>query len=396
MTPHANEMQTDGAEHVLASSQNDAGGSLLTSAPLPALVDDCLAALWEYNGTDLILTAGAPPLLRIDGDIVPIPDREPLSPAETSVVIRELLGAELVALFERQKQVDFAFSWREQARMRGNAFMQKGTAALALRMLTLQIPTMQELNLPPTVQAWADLPRGLVLVTGPTGSGKSTTLASMLDHINTHHARHIVTIEDPIEYYHFHKRGAVNQREVGPDTNSFADGLRAVLREDPDVLLIGEMRDPESIQAALTIAETGHLVFATLHTNDTAQTFDRIVDVFPADRQPQIRLQLAHTLAGVLHQMLVPRIGGGRVAAFDVLQATQAVRNLVREGKTRQIRNIVATGQREGMQTVEMSLSELVAYEVITYEEAVLHSLYPDEIDRPALPVLAAPQDGGA
>ena len=384
MSPEHNQMETDGAEHVLQSAQNDAGGGLLLSAPVPVQLDKWLAALWEHGGTDLIVTAGAPPLLRVDGQIIPMPGREPLTPAETSLVVHELVGPDLAATFERQKQIDFAFSWRAQARLRGNAFMQKGTSALALRMLTLQIPTMDQLNLPATVQGWAELPRGLVLVTGPTGSGKSTTLASMLDHINTHQARHIVTIEDPIEYFHFHKRGAVNQREVGPDTNSFADGLRAVLREDPDVLLIGEMRDPESIQAALTIAETGHLVFATLHTNDTAQTFDRIVDVFPAERQPQIRLQLAHTLAGVLHQMLIPRIGGGRVAAFDVLNATQAVRNLVREGKTRQIRNIVATGQREGMQTLEASLSELVALDVITYEEAIQHSLYPDEVGRPA------------
>ncbi|MDP2709784.1 MAG: PilT/PilU family type 4a pilus ATPase [Solirubrobacteraceae bacterium] len=394
MTEHVNRMQTDGAEHTLHSAQNDAGGSLLTSAPVPALLDACLTALWDHGGTDLIITAGAPPLLRIDGEIHPMEGRQTLTSAVTSSVIRELLGPELTAVFERNKQADFAFSWRDQARLRGNAFMQKGTAALALRMLTLQIPTMDQLNLPATVQGWTDLPRGLVLVTGPTGSGKSTTLASMLDHINTHQARHIVTIEDPIEYFHFHKRGAVNQREVGPDTNSFADGLRAVLREDPDVLLIGEMRDPESIQAALTIAETGHLVFATLHTNDTAQTFDRIVDVFPAERQPQIRLQLAHTLAGVLHQLLIPRVDGGRVAAFDVLNATQAVRNLVREGKTRQIRNIVATGQREGMQTLEMSLSELVVVGVIGYGEALEHSLYPDEVVAPAAAEPAL--DGGA
>jgi twitching motility protein PilT len=233
------------------------------------------------------------------------------------------------------------------------------------------------------VRRWATLPRGLCLVTGPTGSGKSTTLAAMLDEINQTQPRHIVTIEDPIEYVHMHKRGAINQREVGTDTRSFADGLRAVLREDPDVVLIGEMRDPESIQAALTIAETGHLVFATLHTNDTSQTFDRIVDVFPADRQPQIRLQLAHTLCGVLHQLLIPRLGGGRVAAFDVLQATQAVRNLVREGKTRQIRNVILTSSRDGMQTLEASLTMLIAEGVVDYDTAITHSLYPQEIERP-------------
>jgi twitching motility protein PilT len=353
---------------------------------LPALVDTCLATLWDAHGTDLILTAGAPPLLRVDGQIYPADGQPVLEPHDTAAVIGELMGEELATRFVTEKQIDFAFTWRDQARLRGNAFMQKGTTALALRMLTLEIPSMELLGLPQTVRDWTELPRGLVLVTGPTGSGKSTTLASMIDHINTSQARHIVTIEDPIEYYHFHKRSAVNQREVGPDTNSFADGLRAVLREDPDVLLIGEMRDPESIQAALTIAETGHLVFATLHTNDTGQTFDRIVDVFPAERQPQIKLQLAHVLAGVLHQLLIPRIGGGRIAAFDVLNATQAVRNLVREGKTRQIRNVVATGQRDGMQTLESSLNGLLRAEVISHEVAVAHSLYPDEIVLPAPP----------
>ncbi|HEX4345120.1 MAG TPA: PilT/PilU family type 4a pilus ATPase [Solirubrobacteraceae bacterium] len=369
---------------------------MLARTDIPPLVDACLDALWNAQGTDLILTAGAPPLLRIDGQLLPAPGHPVLDGDQTAAVIGELMGDAMASRFVVEKQIDFAFSWRDQARLRGNAFMQKGTAALALRMLTLQIPSMELLGLPEAVRAWTDLPRGLVLVTGPTGSGKSTTLAAMIDHINTYQSRHIVTIEDPIEYYHFHKRGAVNQREVGSDTNSFADGLRAVLREDPDVLLIGEMRDPESIQAALTIAETGHLVFATLHTNDTGQTFDRIVDVFPAERQPQIKLQLAHTLAGVLHQLLIPRIGGGRVAAFDVLNATQAVRNLVREGKTRQIRNVVSTGQREGMQTLESSLSDLVLADVITYEEALVHSLYPDEVVRPAPPppIFVPPANG--
>ncbi|MGQ0624062.1 MAG: type IV pilus twitching motility protein PilT [Sporichthyaceae bacterium] len=347
---------------------------------IPELIAGCLARLWNAKGTDLILTAGACPLLRMDGHLVADTSVPALSAPQTETVIAELLGPALVAMLAREGQVDFSMTWDGRARLRGNAFRQKGTLALALRMLPLNPPSMAELGLPEAVQAWTRQPRGLVLVTGPTGSGKSTTLAAMIDSINTHQARHIVTIEDPIEYVHPHKRSAVNQREVGTDTRSFADGLRAVLREDPDVLLIGEMRDPESSQAALTIAETGHLVFATLHTNDTAQTFDRIVDVFPAERQPQIRLQLAHTLCGVLHQLLIPRRGGGRVAAFDVLQATAAVRNLVREGKTRQIRNVVLTGSREGMRTLEMSLTELVRSGVVEHREAVLHSLYPQDI----------------
>jgi twitching motility protein PilT len=351
--------------------------------PVPALIDECLAELQALNGTDVILTAGARPLLRVDGPIRAAnaaAHRPALDAADTHGLITGLLGTGLADRLLSDKQVDFAFTWRSVARVRGNAFVQKGSAALALRLLPLRIPTMNELGLPATVQSWTQLPRGLVLVTGPTGSGKSTTLASMIDHINTYQARHVITIEDPIEYYHFHKRSAVNQREVGTDVHSFADGLRAALREDPDVLLIGEMRDPESIEAALTIAETGHLVFTTLHTNDTAQALDRIVDVISTERQPQVRLQLAHTLGGVVHQLLVPRLGGGRVAAFDVLNATTAVRNLIREGHTRQIRNAIVTGQREGMQTIESSLSALVLSGVITREAALAHSLYPHEI----------------
>ena len=359
-------------------------------AAFPAAIDDCLARLWEVGGTDVHLSVGAPPLLRVDGRITPAPGYPELTTDQTRALILELIGPALADTLARDGQADFAVTWRGVARLRGNAFLQKGTVALALRMLQLRIPTMEELRIPPTVQTWTTLPRGFVLVTGPTGSGKSTTLAALLGHINTHQQRHIVTIEDPIEYVHTHKGCAVNQREVGADVLSFADGLRAVLREDPDVLLIGEMRDPESIQAALTIAETGHLVFATLHTNDTSQTFDRIVDVFPAERQPQIRLQLAHTLVGVLHQLLIPRIGSGRVAAHDVLVASQAVRNLVREGKTRQIRNVILTGSREGMQTLETSLSNLVQAGIIDYDEAVLHSLYPVEIARPAAPIPVA------
>ncbi|MFZ3492929.1 type IV pilus twitching motility protein PilT [Streptomyces sp. 5.8] len=236
---------------------------------------------------------------------------------------------------------------------------------------------------PPVVIGWAGKPRGFVLVTGPTGSGKSTSLAALLDHVNTHRPVHILTIEDPIEYLHQHKRSAVNQREVGTDTDSFPSALRAALREDPDVLLLGEMRDPESISAALTIAETGHLVFATLHTNDTGQTLDRIVDVFPAEQQPQIRLQLAHTLVGILNQTLIPKVGGGRAPAFEVLVGTSAIRNLIREGKTRQLRNMIATGHRDGMQTLETSINALVAAGTITYEEAVLHTAYPEDIQRP-------------
>jgi twitching motility protein PilT len=373
--------------HRHADESDDLYGATVTTLDptriIPTLIDECLAELGAINGTDVIITAGARPLLRIDGQVRPAAVPTILDAGTTHQLITMLLGGTLTDRLIADKQVDFAFTWRGQSRVRGNAFMQKGSTALALRMLPLRVPGMHELGLPATVQSWTRLPRGLVLITGPTGSGKSTTLASMIDHINTYQARHVITIEDPIEYYHEHKRSAINQREVGTDVHSFADGLRAVLREDPDVVLIGEMRDPESIEAALTIAETGHLVFTTLHTNDTAQALDRIVDVIPTERQPQVRLQLAHTLGGVLHQLLIPRIDGGRVAAFDVLNATQAVRNLIREGHTRQIRNVIMTGQRDGMQTLESSLSALVEAGMVHREVAQFHSLYPHEIAAP-------------
>lgn len=355
-------------------------------------VDRFLRVVWDAGGTDLLLTAGSPPLVRIDGALQPLPDEPVLDANDTERLITGVLGEHMSKRFEQELQVDFSFSWADRARLRGNAFHQRSTMALALRVIPFAIPSFAELGLPPIVERWARLPHGFVLVTGPTGSGKSTTLASVIDYINHHRATHIITIEDPIEYLHSHRRSAVNQREVGEDTASFADALRAALREDPDVLLVGEMRDPESIQAALTVAETGHLVFATLHTNDTAQALDRIVDVFPGNQQPQVRMQLANTLAGILNQQLIPRIDGGRVAAFEVLVGSSAVRNLIREGKTRQIRNMVATGQREGMQTFEAGLSNLVARGLVSYEEALGWSMYPREVKMP--PGMPAAQPG--
>jgi twitching motility protein PilT len=355
-------------------------------------LDRFLHSVWEAGGTDLLLTASSPPLLRVDGALQPLPGEPVLEAYQTEQLITGLLGEEVSKRFEQARQIDFSFSWADRARLRGNAFHQRSTVALALRIIPFSIPSFADLGLPPIVERWARLPHGFVLVTGPTGSGKSTTLASVIDYINTHRSTHIITIEDPIEYLHSHRRSAVNQREVGEDTASFADALRAALREDPDVLLVGEMRDPESIQAALTVAETGHLVFATLHTNDTAQALDRIVDVFPGNQQPQVRMQLANTLAGILNQQLIPRIGGGRVAAFEILVGSSAVRNLIREGKTRQIRNMLATGQREGMQTFEAGLSDLVAQGLVSYEEAVGWSMYPREVKMP--PGSAAAQPG--
>ncbi|MFD4916324.1 type IV pilus twitching motility protein PilT [Streptomyces virginiae] len=356
------------------------------SGPSAAVIDHLLGELWERGGSDLLLTAGSAPFLRVDGALRPV-EGAALTEPEVDRLVTGVLGEELTERFRRERQVDFAFSWGARARLRGNAFVQRGASALALRMIPFTVPSPEQLGLPPVVVGWAGMPRGLVLVTGPTGSGKSTSLAALLDHVNTHRSAHILTIEDPIEYLHRHKRSAVSQREIGTDTDSFPAALRAALREDPDVLLLGEMRDPESISAALTIAETGHLVFATLHTNDASQTLDRIVDVFPAEQQPQIRLQLAHTLVGILNQCLVPRGGGGRVAAFEVLVGTSAIRNLIREGKTRQIRNMIATGHRDGMRTLEAGINALVTAGTVAYEEAVLHTAHPEDIQRPRVPV---------
>ncbi|MFB7976972.1 type IV pilus twitching motility protein PilT [Streptomyces vinaceus] len=352
------------------------------SEPSSTIIDHLLGELAQRGGSDLLLTAGSAPFLRVDGALRPV-EGAALTEPEVDRLVTGVLGTELTQRFRRDKQVDFAFTWGERARLRGNAFVQRGASALALRIIPFEVPSPEQLGLPPTVLGWAGLPRGFVLVTGPTGSGKSTSLAALLDHVNTHRPVHILTIEDPIEYLHRHKRAAVDQREVGTDTDSFPAALRSALRQDPDVLLLGEMRDPESISAALTIAETGHLVFATLHTNDTSQTLDRIVDVFPAGQQPQIRLQLAHTLVGILNQTLIPRTGGGRAAAFEVLVGTSAIRNLIREGKTRQIRNMISTGLRDGMQTLESSINALVAAGTVTYEQAVLHTAHPEDVQRP-------------
>ena len=282
--------------------------------------------------------------------------------------------------------VDFSFQWSDRGRIRGNAFRQRNTIAISLRAIPQQIPSFSDLRLPPIVERLVELPRGLILMTGPTGAGKSTTQASMIDWINRSRAQHIITIEDPIEYMHPNKRCIVDQREVGIDTPDFATALRSALREDPDVILVGEMRDLESISMALTIAETGHLVFGTLHTNDTGQTVNRIVDVFPGEQQHQIRVQLAGTLQAVFYQQLIPRKGGGLIASFEILTGTPAVRNLIRDGKSAQIRNQIMTSARDGMQTLEASLSELVLNGLVEYEDAVAVSLFPQEITRPLPP----------
>jgi twitching motility protein PilT len=349
-------------------------------------MDALLDVLWQEGGTDLLLTVGLPPQVRVHGELHPVRGHGALTAADTDALLAELLTVEQAAIWGNTHEHDFSFSWRDSARVRGNAFSQRGRTTVALRMIPREIPSMTQLGLPPVLREFSRQHQGLVLVTGPTGSGKSTTLAAVIDQVNTDRACHILTIEDPIEYVHDHKRSAVSQREVGSDTASFADALRSALREDPDVLLVGEMRDLESIRFALTIAETGHLVFATLHTNDTAQSLARIIDVFPAEQQAQIRVQLSAALTGIVYQRLVPRVGGGLVAAYEVLVANPAIRNLIKEGKTHQLRNALVTGQKEGMVTLEQSLSVLVQAGAVTYEDAAARSLYPKDIEtRPRL-----------
>jgi len=295
-------------------------------------------------------------------------------------MVRGLLDDVQWQELQARRNVDFAFTWRERVRIRGNAYFQRGSLAAAFRLLPLRIPTFEELGVPESVYKLIDRHQGLILVTGPTGSGKSTTQAAMLDYVNRNRPCHIVTVEDPIEYVHQHQMAIVDQRQVGVDTPSFVEALRAVFREDPDVVQIGEMRDLETMASALSIAETGHLVLATVHTNDAAQAVDRILDAFPSGQAQQARVQLAACLAGVIYQQLVPAVGGGRVAAFEILIANSAVRSLIKEGKTNQIRNVMQTSLREGSQTLERSLSELLQSGVVTERDARSRSLYPQEI----------------
>jgi twitching motility protein PilT len=345
-------------------------------------IDPWLQRLWDQGGSDLLLAGGSAPRIRVDGRLLPVEGAAAMSGAEINDLVEGLLDPEQIATFHKQLDVDFAFSWEDKARLRASAFTQRGQTALAVRMIPSRIPTFEELGLPDAADRLAKLPRGLVLVTGPTGSGKTTTLASIIDRINETRSQHILTIEDPIEFLHVHKVSAVTQREIGLDSPSFDRALRSALREDPDVLLLGEMRDTESIQTALTMAETGHLVFATLHTNDAAQAVDRIIDVFPDWRQDQIRVQLSASLGAIFAQRLVPKIGGGRVACFEVLIANNPVRNLIREGRSNQLMNVMTTNQQEGMCTMEASLADLIHAETITYEDALEVCGHPKELAR--------------
>ncbi|MFM2181718.1 MAG: type secretion system protein [Actinomycetota bacterium] len=347
--------------------------------PDPMLVT-LLQATVDAGASDLHLSVGRPATVRRDGDLVPFEGVPVLEASDVERVVFSLINDRQRAELAEMSQVDFSFGLDGIGRFRANAFKQKNTYALALRVIPYRVRQLEELGTP---QACIDLlnrPYGLVLVVGPTGSGKSTTLAAMIDRINATRPVHILTIEDPIEFQHTHKTAMVNQREVGTDVNTFNDGLKSALREDPDVILLGEMRDLESISITLTLAETGHLVFGTLHTNDAAQALDRLVDVFPGEMRDQIQIQLAGTLQGVISQRLLRASGGGRVAAYEVLVANDAVRNLVREGKSRQLRNVMIAGQSEGMQTIEMDLARLVAAGLITMETAMEESAFPKEI----------------
>ena len=335
----------------------------------------------QLQGSDLLLSCGSPPRIRKDGRLELLDPSEPvLTPPDTERLLREMLESDDWKQLHKRRQVDFAFTWRDQARIRANAYFQRDSLAAAFRLLPLQIPGFELLGMPESVHRLLDRRNGLILVTGPTGSGKSTSLAAMVDLINKTRPYHIITFEDPIEYVHKHRLSIVDQRQVGDDTPSFAEGLRSVFREDPDVVLIGEMRDLDTISTALTIAETGHLVLATLHTNDAPTAINRIVDSYVGAQQQQVRIQLAACLAGVIYQQLIPAVGGGRVAAFEVLIANTAVRSMIKEGKTDQIRSVLQTTVREGSQTLERSLSGLLRAGMITDSDARGRSLYPAEV----------------
>jgi twitching motility protein PilT len=344
---------------------------------------EVLTRMVEVRASDVHLTPGFSPAIRVRGQISPMDDYPPLSPQETREIVYSILNNDQRKRFENEQQLDFAYAIPGVARFRVNCYFQRGAISAAFRHIPQDIKTVQELGLPSILEDLTRKPRGFVLVTGPTGSGKTTSLAAMIDLINSEREDHILTIEDPIEFMHRHQKCIVNQREVGSDAPSFAKALKAALRQDPDVILVGEMRDLETIATALTAAETGHLVFATLHTQSTAQTVDRIIDVFPAEQQGQVRMQLSIALQGVVTQQLLPTAdGAGRVCACEVLVPTPAVRNLIREGKTHQIYSAIQTSGSTGMQTMDAHLAQLVRQGKITRQLAEARAAVPDELRR--------------
>jgi twitching motility protein PilT len=348
---------------------------------MTATLSDLLKKMLELGGSDLHISTNTPPQVRVHGHLQPL-DMAVMAPSETKQLAYSVLTDAQKHRFEEHLELDFSFGLKGLARFRGNLFNQRGATAAVFRVIPFEIKSFQQLNLPPVVSKLCDRPRGLILVTGPTGSGKSTTLAAMIDKINTERHDHIITIEDPIEFVHQNKNCLVNQREVHSDTKSFSDALRAALREDPDVVLIGEMRDLETIESALRIAETGHLTFGTLHTNSAASTINRVIDVFPSHQQSQIRAQLSLVLEGVMCQSLLSKIGGqGRACAMEILVPNAAVRNLIREDKIHQIYSAMQSGQdKYGMQTFNQSLASLYFGKQISLETALIRSSMPDEL----------------
>ena len=330
----------------------------------------------EKGASDLHVTVGVPPALRIDGKLLPITDKGVVTPETAERLLMSIMNAEQVERLQQRRELDFSFGY-QKTRFRTNAFYQKVNISAALRLIPVLIKSLEELGVPPILERFTEPSQGFVIITGPTGHGKSTTLAALIESINQKRADHIITIEDPIEYVFEHKKSIIVQREVGSDTNSFARALRSALREDPNAILVGEMRDLETIEAALTLAETGHLVFTTLHTNSAAQTVDRMIDVFPPHQQQQVRMQLANVLLGVVSQRLLPRAQGGRVLATEIMVANSAVRNTIREGKTHQLPNIIQTSASEGMIALDKVLAELVSRGEITIDTALQWALDP-------------------
>ena len=332
-----------------------------------------LEEMVKANASDLHLTVGAPPVVRVDGKLQRL-NYDALTSEMTRKIAYSMLNEKQKLKFEQNSELDFSFGIEQMSRFRCNMFMQRGNVAVVLRQIPYEVKTFEELGLPKVISEFANLPRGLVLVTGPTGSGKSTTLAAVIDKINKEHACHIITVEDPIEYLHRHQKSLVNQREVYSDTNSFALALKYALREDPDVVLVGEMRDLETIEAALSISETGHLAFATLHTNSAAESMNRIVDSFPANQQEQVRVSLSFSLQAVVSQTLIPKISGGRAMAVEIMVATPAIRALIRDDKVHQMYSMIQSGQKYGMKTMNQSLAELYQTGKITLNDAMAHS----------------------
>jgi len=346
-------------------------------------IEQLLHLMIEKDASDLHLKVPSPPVLRIDGELTRLEHLPGVTPQFVRESLERITNTSQLETFERELELDFAYSISGLARFRVNAFFQRGTVSIAIRALPFEVPTIADLGLPPVCETFALKPKGLVLVTGPTGSGKSTTLAAMINHININRNKHIITVEDPIEYIHQDNKCLIAQRDLGDDTKSFATALRYALRQDPDVILVGEMRDLETISTAITAAETGHLVLSTVHTNTAPQTVERIIDVFPAHQQAQIRFQLSMVLECVISQILLPRAEGkGRVGAFEIMTGTDAIRNIIREGRTDQIPSYMQTGKQQGMQTIDQALLELVRTGLVTADQASAKSNKPDEIQR--------------